>query len=520
MAGRVSLIGAGPGDPGLITLKAVACLGAADVVLYDRLVNPQLLDHARHDAELVFVGKGPGERAMEQEDINEYLVARALEGKVVARLKGGDPFVFGRGGEEAQELARAGVEFEVVPGLTSAIAAPAYAGIPVTHRGVASSFTVVTGNEDPSKKEASVQWETLARLAMDGGTLVVLMGWGALDSIARTLVGHGLSPSTTAALVQWGTRPYQRTVTGPLEGIAQKGREAGLTSPVVAVIGPVAGLRDEVRWYDARPLFGKRVLVTRSRAQASALSQALAQEGAQPTELPTIHISPMEDPSHLDAAISDLGSYRWAIFTSVNGVEATFARVAALGLDSRAFGGVKVGAIGPATAAALARHGIVADLVPKEYVAEALLAAMAPPGAIEGADLHGARVLLPRAEIARDALAQGLEGMGAIVDQVAVYRTTVAEDSRGRARDLLKKGEVDVVTFTSSSTVRNLLDLVNGDRALLADVVVACIGPITAGTARELGLRVDVVTRDHTIPGLVQALAEHYATRDMSPAHE
>ena len=500
--GKVYLIGAGPGDPGLITVKGLRCLQEADVVVYDRLVDSRLLTHARKDAELVFVGKGPGQRTMEQEDINRFLVDRAKEGKVVARLKGGDPFVFGRGGEEALALAEAEVSFEVVPGVTSAIAAPAYAGIPLTHRGLASSFTVVSGSEDPGKTDSAVQWDALAR---DGGTLVVLMGWAALESITATLQSEGMPRSTPVALIRWGTEPYQNTVTGTLENILDRGQQAGLSSPVVAVIGPVVELRGQVRWFDNRPLFGKRVLVTRSRTQASVLSRMLEDEGAEPVELPTIEFALPTEYSHIDGAISALGDYSWVIFTSANGVEAFFSRIRALDLDSRVFGGVKIGAIGPATAAALAGRGIKADLVPSEYVSESLVQAMADQ------ELKGRRVLLPRADIGREELAEGLTRLGARVDQLVAYRTIIPEESRGRARDLLKDGGVDLVTFTSSSTVRNTLDLLDGDSSLLSDAVVACIGPITATAAQGSGLHVDVVAREYTVPGLVAAVREHFS---------
>ena len=506
MQGIVYLIGAGPGDPGLITVKGLRRLQRAEVVVYDRLVDRRILGRAGMGAELVYVGKGPGQRAMEQEELNRYIVERALEGKVVARLKGGDPFVFGRGGEEAQALALAGVPFEVVPGVTSAVAAPAYAGIPLTHRDMASSFTVVSGSEDPNKDEPSVQWGALAR---SGGTLVVLMGWSALENITGTLIKEGMEPSTPVALVCWGTEPYQRTVTGTLQDIARRGVDAGLSPPVVAVIGPVVDLREEVRWFDKKPLFGKRVLVTRSRTQMSVLSEMLAEEGAEPIELPTIEFSDVDDYSHLDSAITLLHSYSWVIFTSANGVEAFFGRMKTLRRDSRAFGGVKVAAIGPATAAALARYGIVADLVPDEYVSEAIVQGMGPLG------LKGARVLLPRADIGRRELADGLARLGAQVEQVCVYRTVVPQDSREKALGLLRDGNIDMATFTSSSTVRNLLDLLDGNVSLLQGVKVACIGPITAGTARELGLQVDIVAQEYTILGLVRAMREHSIPKEV-----
>ena len=503
MGGKVYLIGAGPGDPGLMTVKGLRRLQEADVVVYDRLVDQRLLNNAREEAELVFVGKGPGELVMEQGNINQYLMDRALEGKMVVRLKGGDPFVFGRGGEEA--LALAGVPFEIVPGVSSAIAAPAYAGIPLTHREMAPSFTVVSGSEDPSKGESAVRWDALAR---SGGTLVVLMGWSTLDKITDTLIKEGMESSTPVALIRWGTEPYQCTVTGTLEDIVQRGKEAGLSPPVVVVIGPVVNLRRQMRWFDTKPLFGKRVLVTRSRTQASVLSELLAEEGAEPVEIPTIEFSSVNDYSSLDRAIASMHKHSWVIFTSANGVEALFGRMRALGFDSRAFGGVKVGAIGPATAMALAQQGILADFVPPQYVSEAIVQGMA------AYDLKGSRILLPRTDIGNDGLVEGLTHLGAKVEQLPVYRTVMPESSRENAQELLKDGNIDLVTFTSSSTVVNLLNLLDGDSSLLREMSIACIGPVTAGTAQEMGLEVDVVAQDYTIPGLVHAVKEYFVGKE------
>ena len=508
MTGKVYLVGAGPGDPGLITVKGLHCLQEADVVVYDRLVDKRLLDLARESAEFVSVGKGRGQREMEQGEINGYLVERALEGKVVSRLKGGDPFVFGRGGEEAQALAYAGVPYEVVPGVSSAIAAPAYAGIPITHRDLASSFTVVTGSEDPLKEGSGVRWDLLARA---GGTLVVLMGWRALGTITEALVSGGMEPSTPVALVQWGTEPYQVTVTGSLTDIIERATRAGLSPPVVAVIGPVVDLRRELKWFEDRPLFGKRVLVTRSRRQASTLSRMLAEEGAQPEEVPTIEIAPLEDYSGLDGSIGALRGYGWVVFTSSNGVEAFFGRMAQFGRDTRIFGGVKVGAIGPATTEALERFGITPDLMPSEFVSEAVVSAMSDH------EMNGVRVLLPRADIGRDELADGLARLGAHVDSTPAYRTVVPSQSKDRVHGLLQGGGVDVVTFTSSSTVVNLVNLLDGKLSPLDGVKVACIGPVTAGSAQELGLQVDIMAQEYTIPGLVSALKEYYFERRAHP---
>ncbi len=510
--GRVYLVGAGPGDPGLITLKGVRCLEAADAVVYDRLVDRRILGHASPGAELIDVGKfrGGGSR---QDDINALLVELAKSGKTVVRLKGGDPFVFGRGGEEAEALADSGIPFEVVPGVTSAIAAPAYAGIPVTHRGLASSVTFVTGSEVPDKHSA-VAWD---RLAQQGGTLVILMGWENLAQIADALIEHGRPPDTPVALVRWGTEPVQQTVTGTLQDIVVKAERASLSPPVVAVVGEVVRLREKLRWFDNRPLFGKRVLVTRTRAQAGALSDMLAERGAQPIELPTIEIKPLADFSALDSALRSLESYGWVVFTSANAVEAVFNRLYALGQDARAFHCSKVAAIGPATAESLRSRGIAADFVPNSFVAEEIVEGFRSRGISSG------RVLLPRADIARKSLRDGLSAIGLEVDEVAVYHTVAPDDLFERARAVVSEG-IEIVAFTSSSTVKNLVDALDGDVSALAASTVACIGPITADTARELGIRVDIVAREHTIEGLVESLESYkfarYENSEEEGSHE
>ena len=506
--GRVSLVGAGPGDPGLITIKGIRCLEAADVVVYDRLVDHRLLDHARPGAELIDVGKLAGRLGSRQEDINTLLVARANEGRYVVRLKGGDPFVFGRGGEECEVLHAEGIPFEVVPGVTSAIAAPAYAGIPLTHRGLASSFTVVTGSEEPGKSGPSIPWDSLAHC---DGTLVVLMGWESLPRTVEALLKHGRALSTPVALVRWGSEPHQATVVGTLADIVDKAASAGLSPPVVAVIGEVVGLRDKLRWFDNLPLFGKRVLVTRTRDQAGALSALLSQRGAHAIEVPAIEIQPMADYSTLDAAISRLHGYAWVIFTSVNAAQVVFERLEELGMDARAFGPSKVAAIGPATSSSLREHGIVADFVPDAFVAEAIVAGLKERG------LESGTVLLPRADIAGDALTKGLAALGVTVEEVAAYRTVKPKDSADLIGKVLSGG-VDVATFTSSSTVINLAQLLNGNFDALSNATVACIGPVTASTGRELGLKVDIVALEHTMPGLVHALEAHFTQED--PSHE
>jgi len=499
MAGKVYLVGAGPGDPGLITMKGVDCLREADVVVYDRLVNDQLLDNAAEVAERIYVGKKVGSKAMEQEEINELMVARAKGGATVVRLKGGDPFVFGRGGEEVQALAQAEIPFEVVPGVTSAIAAPAYAGIPLTHRRVASSFTVVSGTEDPSRDGAGTDWSALAR---SGSTLVVLMGWDSRERVFESLIDAGMEPSTPAALVQWGSTPRQRKVVGNLSSIARDGEQAGISAPVVAIIGDVVGLHEQGGWFDKSPIFGKRVLVTRSRSQASTLVKLLQREGAQPVELPAIQVSPIPDNAALDAALKNMASYSWVVFTSANAVEIFFGRMMALGLDSRALGGTKIAAIGKSTASSLNGQGIRPDILPVEFSSQSLVAAMST------SDLAGKRVLLPRGTLADDSLPRGLQELGAQVDDVGIYDTTVPEGAAGKARDLLSQGRVDVATFTSASTVTNLLDLLNGEKGLLDGVHVGCIGPVTASAARERGLDIAFVAQEHTIEGLVDALKD------------
>ena len=508
MAGKVYLVGAGPGDPGLITRKGLRCLEIAQAVVYDRLLDPSLLDAAPDSAERIFVGKERGRQALTQDEINQVLIERAGNGLEVVRLKGGDPFVFGRGGEEALALAQHGIPFEVVPGVSSPVAAAAYAGIPVTHRGIATMFTVVTGSEDPSKTESSVRWESLGQsLAQTGGTLVVLMGWAAMEPILAALARGGVPQTTPAALVQWGTWPRQRTITGCLENIVQRGRDSGIEPPVIAIIGGVVELREQLRWFDRRPLFGKKVLITRSRTQASRLRSLLEELGAQPVELPTIEAAPLEDHAELDAALGQLPDFRWVFFSSVTAVDAVFSRLQNSNQfrDARAFGAAQIGAIGPTTALALERRGLIADFVPTSSVSEAVVQELS------GRDWTDVPVLLPGADIGRDALARGLAQFGAKVKRVAAYRTVAPPDVRATARRLLGEG-IDAVTFTSSSTVRNLLDALDGDGAALSSSIIACIGPTTAATAKELGLKVDLVPTQHTVEGLVDTLTQYFTS--------
>ena len=494
--GLVYLVGAGPGDPGLITVKGLACLQKADVVIYDRLVSPALLGEAPRGCELIDAGKSPQGHTLPQKAINALLVEKALAGKVVVRLKGGDPFLFGRGGEEAEALAEAGVPFEVVPGVTSAIAAPAYAGIPVTHRDHTSTFTVVTGHEDPTKADSSIDWQ---KLATGVGTLVFLMGVGNLPKIVAKLIEHGRDPRTPVAIVQQGTEARQKTVTGTLADIVERAREADIKPPAVTIVGEVVRLREKLRWFDTKPLFGKRVLVTRSREQASALSQRLRELGAEPLEYPTIAIAPPKDIAPLDEAIARLPTYDWLIITSANGVRALVDRMSEKGMDIQALGRPKIAAIGPATAQALAEYGLRVDYMPQVYLAEQIAAGIG--------DVAGQRILLPRAARVPKQLAQVLRDKGAVVDEVAAYRT-LAVGAPDELKALLADGQIDIVTFTSSSTLSNLVAGLQGltPADVMSRCLVACIGPVTARTAARLGIRVDVVAKEHTIPGLVEAI--------------
>lgn len=505
--GIVYLVGAGPGDPRLITLKGLECIQKCDTIIYDRLVSEKLLKLARPEAELIYVGKSPERHTLKQSEINRLLVEKALSGKMVARLKGGDPFVFGRGGEEAEALASAGVPFEIVPGVTSAIAAAAYAGIPVTHRDFTSTFAIITGNEDPLKEDSSIEW---AKIATGAGTLVFLMGMANLPHIAKRLMENGRSPKTPAALVRWGTRPEQRTLVGTLEDIPRKAEAAGFKNPALIIVGEVVSLRDKLNWYEKKPLFGKRVLVTRSREQASVLSEALEALGAEPLEFPTIGVAEPENYAPLDQAVSNLGSYKWVIFTSVNGVDYFFKRLRYHRKDIRELAGSKICAIGPKTREALEEYGLIVDYVPVEFRAEEILKML------QGKIAVGDRVLLPRADIARVLLPEALTGLGALVDEVTAYRTVSGEGQGERIVEMLSKGEIHVITFTSSSTVRNFVNMlgVTDFDNLLADATVACIGPVTADTARDMGVRVDLVAEEYTIEGLVSSILYYFKSKN------
>lgn len=491
--GTVYLVGAGPGDPGLLTRAGADAIAVAEVLIYDRLANESLLGLSKPDVERIYVGKASSRHTRTQDEINALLAEHALRGKCVCRLKGGDPFVFGRGGEEEAYLKERGISVIVVPGVTSSIAVPAYAGIPVTDRRCASSFAVITGHEDPTKAESSIDW---AGIAHGADTLVFLMGLANLPTIAERLIAHGRAASTPTAVIQEGTTPNQRVVTGTLADIAAVAKEAGLKSPAITVVGEVVTLRDTLAWFDNRPLFGKRILVTRAREQASELSRLLASAGAVPVEFPVIHIAPLPPAENL---ITRLQQADWLVFTSANGLPNLLRQLGQLEADIRALGNAKIATIGPATAEMLWKHGVRVDYVPERFVAEDMAAEFPNP--------LGKHIAIVRAQEARDVLPTLLTEKGATVDIIPVYHT-VPED--GPTPEL---ATLDAITFTSSSTVRNFRDRFPGE---VHGPVIACIGPVTAQTARDAGLHVDIEAEEFTIPALVDALIRHFSEQGAS----
>ena len=505
--GKVFLVGAGPGDPDLLTVKGKECISEADVVVYDYLANKVLLEYAKDDAEIIYAGKKGGCHTMSQEDISSMIVKKAKMGRTVVRLKGGDPFIFGRGGEEAQQLVRAGVAFEVVPGVTSAIAVPAYAGIPLTHRDYTSTVAFITGHEEPGKKESDIAWE---KLSTGAGTLVFLMGVGNLPLIAERLMHYGRPPDTPAAVIRRGTVSEQRTVAGTLKNIAELIREKDIKPPAIIIIGDVVNLRTELDWFEKRPLFGKRIVVTRAREQASAFLKKLTGLGAECIEFPTIKIVPPRTWDMLDKSIKSINNYDWLLFTSVNGVKYFFNRLDTLGKDVRYLHGLKIGAIGPKTAGELQNFGIKPELMPDEYRAEAVVASFEKYG------VRGAKILVPRAAVAREILPDELKKIGAEVDVAPAYETVIPDHDSGWIREMLEKGDIDMVTFTSSSTVNNFVEALKADdlelQKSMENVVVACIGPITADTARKNGLNADLVPSDYTIEGLTGEIINYFSS--------
>lgn len=496
--GKVYLIGGGPGDPGLITVRALEAISEADTIVYDRLVNPSLLNRARKEAELIDVGKVTGRHSWPQQKINDLLVEKASQGKIVARLKGGDPFVFGRGGEEALALYRNNLPFEIIPGVTSSIAAPAYAGIPVTHRRIAASFAVITGHEDPSKENSSINW---ANLATGIDTLIFLMGMEKLEFISSQLIKNGRSTSTPVAIISHGTLPSQITVVGKLENISKTAYAAGIKAPAVIVVGEVVSLREKLRWFDNKPLFGKKVLITRPKHQATGLSRLLEREGAQVLEAPAIEIIP--NSREVNSVIKELIDFDWLVFSSANGVSAFFQGLENKGLDSRALFPSKVCAIGPATSQALASRGIKADLIPSDYTTRGILASFRMKR------IRGKAFLLVRADIATSELEEELERRGAMVTRLSVYKTVLASAMDEEVKRELLKGSIDIIIFTSASTVKGFINLVGKNIKNIRVPVVACIGPVTAAMAKDLGFKVDVMAKEHTIEGLIEALKKY-----------
>ncbi|MEF2145694.1 MAG: uroporphyrinogen-III C-methyltransferase [Desulfovibrionaceae bacterium] len=499
----VYLIGAGPGDPGLLTVRAKELIETCDVVVYDYLANKEFLKYARKDAEIIYVGKKGGDHTLPQDKINELIVELARSGKSVARLKGGDPFVFGRGGEEAEELVEAGVAFEIVPGVTAGVAAPAYAGIPVTHRDHTTSVCFITGHEDPTKEATGHNWDVYAQST---STLVFYMGVKNLPMISEKLIQGGRDPKTPVALVRWGTRSEQQSFVSTLADVAAEAERRGFAAPSIIVVGGVCGLHDKLSWFEKRPLLGKGIVVTRAREQASGLVRDLVDLGAHVYEFPTIEIQPLDDYEDVENAVMRLPMQDWVVFTSVNGVKYFWKQLDEVGLDSRVFGGIQVAAIGPATADALRERGIKPDFIPEKYVAEHVVEGLLERG------VAGKKVLIPRARVAREVLPEQLAAAGAKVQVLPVYETRLAQEDASEVLAAMDKGKLDYVTFTSSSTVDNFFELVpaqtlkeykaaHPDKAKLA-----CIGPITAKTLEGHGFAPDLQPEDYTIPALVKAL--------------
>ena len=506
MNGKVYLVGAGPGDPKLITLKGIECLQRADVVIYDLLINVKLLEHCPAHTKKIYGGKMIGEQEQRQAEIDDLMIRHAKTGKTVVRLKGGDPFIFGRGGEEALTLVEAGIDFEVVPGITSAIAAPAYAGIPLTHRSYSSSVAFVTGHSAALQADSAIRWE---QLATGVDTLVILMGVGHLREIAARLIQHGRSPDTPISLVHWGTTPQQKTLEGTLADIAQKSEAVNFRNPAAIVVGDVNVLREQLRWFDQKPLFGRRIIVTRARAQASDFAECLESYGAEVIQFPTIETKPILNNAALDRATDQLAMYNWVIFTSVNAVEYFYCQLRENGKDARSLGNAHICAVGQKTVAALDQIGILADYVPSQYRGVVLAAEL------EG--VAGQKILLPRASIAADDLPNGLRDRGAIVDTIPIYETVKAgAEGREALEADLHNGRIDMVTFTSSSTVTNFLEMFGSppSTALLDQVHIAVIGPSTEATVKAHGFTADIVAQQASVESLAEEIVAFYTPKE------
>lgn len=502
--GKVYIVGAGPGDISLLTVKGLKCLQKAEVVVYDFHLNAQVLNYIRRDAEFIYAGKRGGHHTMTQDEINRTLVDKSKEGKTICRLKGGDPFVFGRGGEEAETLAKEGIEFEIVPGVSSAIAAPAYAGIPLTHRLYSSSLAIVPGYEDENKKESSIDW---ARLATGVGTIVFLMAVKNIAHVCRQLIDNGRKPETPVAVVRWGTRPDQTTLVGDLKSIPELVRENDIRPPAVMVVGEVVKLREVLKWYENKPLFGQRILVTREHSYGF---DALEESGAEIIDFPTIKIVPPLDWTEMDRAIDKIESYNWMIITSANGVNYFFKRLFERDRDIRDLKGIKICAVGSKTAEAINKFGIKVDLVPEEFNAEGLIKMInrqIPVGANGRSPLQGTKFLLPRAETAREILPQKIRELGGEIDVVTAYRAVKPETHGRRIRRFLKEGKITIATFTSAATFNNFMEITGGDSdGLLKDVAIAVIGPVTAKAVEKAGLKVSIMPKEATIEAMVNEI--------------
>ena len=514
--GVVYLVGAGPGDIGLLTVKGLECLRKAEVVIYDFHLNAQILNYISHDAEFIYAGKRGGHHTMTQEQINEAIVQKAKEGKVVCRLKGGDPFVFGRGGEEAQVLSGAGIRFEVVPGVSSSVAAPAYAGIPLTHRLYSSSFAVIPGYEDTTKEESAIDW---SKLATGVGTLVFLMAVKNIDVLSKKLIENGRSPDTPVAVIRWGTRPDQRTLVGTLKDIAGLVKERDIRPPAVTVVGDVVKLRNELKWYDVKPMFGHRVLVTREHSDGF---EPLGDLGAEIIRFSTVEVVPPETWEELDRAVDRVGGYHWLIFTSANGVKYFFMRLLQRAVDIRELKGIKVCAIGKKTAAEVEKLGIRVDLVPENFRAEGLIEAFVkevrseesgvrsqdPETETQGSKLlKGLRFLLPRAEVAREVFPEKVRELGGEIDVPVAYRAVKPEMHGKRLKRFLKEGRITIATFTSAATFTNFMEIMGEDADdLLKGVMIAAIGPVTAKAIEKAGLKVGIMPKEATVEAMVEEI--------------
>jgi uroporphyrinogen III methyltransferase/synthase len=504
--GKVYLIGAGPGDIGLLTIKGFKCLQKAEAVVYDFHLNAQILNYINHDAEFIYAGKRGGHHAMTQDEINQALVDKAKEGKIVCRLKGGDPFVFGRGGEEAEALVKEAIEFEVIPGVSSSIAAPAYAGIPLTHRKYSSSFAVITGNEDITKPESSIDW---SKFSNGFDTLVFLMGVKNVVAITSKLIEHGKSPDTPAAVVRWGTRPDQKTVVSTLKDIAGLVKEENIRPPAVMVVGNVVKLRDTLKWYENKPLFGQRILITREYTKDY---EPLEDLGAEVFEFPTIEIVPPESYKELDESIDTVETYNWIIFTSANGFKYFMQRLLYKNRDIRDLRGIKICAIGTKTAEAIRNYGIKVDLIPEEFNAEGLIEAFLKEVRSQKSEvrsLTGFKILLPRAELAREVFPQKVRELGGEIDTPVAYRAIKPEKHGKRLKRFLKEGRISTATFTSAATFNNFVDIMGKDAIeILKDVTIAAIGPVTAKAIEKAGLKVTIMPKEATIQAMVDEIIQ------------